>query len=100
MTDKDADPALQRGTRFTLISVLETLLRLAHPLLPFITEEIWQRTAPLCGRAGPTIMRAPFPLTADMAADMAAEQEIRWLQAFILGVRRIRAEMKIGRAHV
>ena len=96
LTDRDADPALQRGTRFTLISVLETLLRLAHPLLPFITEEIWQRTAPLCGRAGPTIMRAPFPLAADVAADTGAEREIQWLQSFILGVRRIRGEMNIS----
>ena len=96
LTGQDADPALQRGTRFTLISVLETLLRLAHPLLPFITEEIWQRTAPLCGRAGPTIMRAPFPVIAEVTADVAAEQEIQWLQAFILGVRRIRGEMNIS----
>jgi valyl-tRNA synthetase len=96
LTGKDTDPALQRGTRFTLISVLEMLLRLAHPLLPFITEEIWQRTAPLCGHAGPTIMRAPFPLAADVAADENAVREIRWLQAFILGVRRIRGEMNIA----
>ncbi len=96
LTDADADPALQRGTRYTLVSVLETLLRLAHPLLPFITEEIWQRIAPLCDRAGPTIMQAPFPLAKDLAADVAAEQEIEWLKAFILGVRRIRGEMNIS----
>ena len=96
LTDDHADQDLQRGTRHTLISVLETLLRLAHPLLPFITEDIWQRTAPLCDRAGPTIMRAPFPLAADLAADAEAEREIDWLKAFILGVRRIRGEMNIA----
>jgi valyl-tRNA synthetase len=96
LTDPGADPALQTGTRWTLISVLETLLRLAHPLLPFITEEIWQRVAPLCGRAGPTIMRAPFPAAADVPADVAAEREIEWLKSFVLGARRIRAEMNIA----
>jgi valyl-tRNA synthetase len=90
-----ADPGLQHGTRFTLVRVLEVLLRLAHPLIPFITEEIWQRTAPRCGIAGETVMLQPFPVPADAPADAEAVRRVGWMQQFILGVRRIRGEMNI-----
>ncbi|EAR23215.1 valine--tRNA ligase [Nitrococcus mobilis] len=94
------DPAQLRGTRRTLVRVLETVLRLAHPFIPFITEEIWQRVAPLAGRTGTTIMLEPYPKPADERLDESAETELAWLQSFILGVRRIRGEMNIppGRA--
>jgi valyl-tRNA synthetase len=95
--------ALQRGTRLTLLTVLETLLRLTHPLMPFITEEIWQRVAPLTGitaRAGAaqdeTIMLQPYPTADDNLIDATAITEVNWVMSFILGVRRIRGEMNIA----
>ncbi len=90
------DPAALRGTRATLVRVLETVLRLAHPLMPFITEEIWQRVAPLAGRSGETIMTQPYPQADESRHDPEAEAEIEWLKRFILGVRRIRGEMDIA----
>ncbi|WP_024296979.1 valine--tRNA ligase [Methylomicrobium lacus] len=90
------DPALQRGTRQTLVTVLETALRLAHPIIPFITEEIWQRAAPLAGIQGETIMRQPYPAVDPALADSAAVAEVDWMMSFILGVRRIRGEMNIA----
>jgi len=89
------DEAARRGTRRTLVQVLESLLRLAHPVMPFITEEIWQRVAPLAGRAGPTIMLAPYPGVDETAVDPDAEAEMRWVMDFVLGVRRIRSGMNI-----
>lgn len=88
--------ALQRGTRLTLLSVLETLLRLAHPIMPFITEEIWQRVAPLLGISGDTVMLQAYPVVNDSQIDTAAVAETDWLMAVILGVRRIRGEMNIA----
>jgi valyl-tRNA synthetase len=88
--------AALRGTRQTLAQVLETILRLLHPITPFITEEIWTRIAPLAGKSGPTIMLAPYPLASDFPRDTAAESEMRWVMDFILGVRQIRGEMDIA----
>ena len=96
LNDPKASAAAKRGTRRTLVSVLETLLRLAHPIMPFITEEIWQRVAPLAGVEGETIMRQPYPCTDESRFDPGAEREIDWLKQFILGVRRIRAEYNIA----
>ena len=89
------DPASQRGTRQTLVRILEGVLRLAHPLMPFITEEIWQRAAPLAGKAGPTIMNQPYPEAEAGRIDRDAVCEMEWVMNFILGVRRIRGEMNI-----
>ncbi|WP_091532997.1 valine--tRNA ligase [Fontimonas thermophila] len=88
--------AAQRGTRRTLVRVLETTLRLLHPLMPFITEEIWQRVAPLAGKAGPSIMLQPYPQPEPDRIDEAAEADIDWLKRFILAVRQIRGEMDIA----
>ena len=88
--------ALQRGTRKTLLRVLETILRLAHPIIPFITEEIWQRVAPLAGIEGDTIMLQPYPISDESKIDNEAVQNTDWLMAVILGVRRIRGEMNIA----
>ncbi|MES0872483.1 valine--tRNA ligase [Sinimarinibacterium thermocellulolyticum] len=88
--------AAQRGTRRTLVRVLEATLRLLHPLMPFITEEIWQRVAPLAGTAGPSIMLQPYPQPESDRIDEAAEADIDWLKRFILGVRQIRGEMDIA----
>jgi valyl-tRNA synthetase len=90
----------RRGTRRTLIEVLEALLRLLHPLMPFITEEIWQRVAPLAGAKGTSIMLARLPQSGDFASDSGAESEMDWLQQCVVGVRTLRAEMNLppGRA--
>jgi valyl-tRNA synthetase len=96
--DENASAAAKKGTRRTLIRVLETTLRLLHPLMPFITEEIWQLAAPLTGRTGDTIMLQPYPLYNESRVDVSAEADIKWLQAVILGVRNIRGEMNISPA--
>ncbi len=102
LTNADMPPAIQRGTRRTLVRVLETLLRLLHPIMPFITEELWQKVAPLAGVIGEgtsnvaTLMLQPFPQAQSDKIDLSAEEEIAWLQQIILGVRRIRAEMDIA----
>ncbi|SEP77996.1 valyl-tRNA synthetase [Solimonas aquatica] len=88
--------AQQRGTRRTLVRVLETWLRLLHPLMPFITEEIWQRVAPLAGVSGATLMQQRYPQAVAEKIDEASEADIEWLKAFILGVRQIRGEMNIA----
>ncbi|MEJ2650220.1 MAG: valine--tRNA ligase [Gammaproteobacteria bacterium] len=88
--------ALQRGTRRTLVQVLETTLRLLHPLMPFITEEIWQRVAPLAGKQGATLMLQAYPHSEEALVDPGAVTEMGWLTEFILGIRKIRGEMNIA----
>jgi valyl-tRNA synthetase len=89
-------PDEQRGTRRTLLRVLETLLRLLHPLMPFLTEEIWQKLAPLAGRQGATIMHQAYPVADLGKLDPAAEADIDWLKTLILGIRQIRGEMDLS----
>jgi valyl-tRNA synthetase len=89
----DAQKAL---TRNTLLTVLEALLRCLHPIIPFITEEIWQKVAPIAGHTGATIMLQPYPDSSNFPADEAAEQELRWITEFVLGLRQIRGEMDIS----
>jgi valyl-tRNA synthetase len=95
LTGAGVSEAAKRGTRRTLVTTLETLLRLTHPFMPFITEEIWQKVAPLAGVAGETIMLAPYPSPSGTPVDTDAVAEIEWVQQFILGVRRIKGEMNI-----
>ncbi|ORE88360.1 valyl-tRNA ligase [Oceanococcus atlanticus] len=90
------NPAARRGTARTLVRVLETVLRLLHPLMPYITEEIWQRIGPLAGKQGETIMHQPYPVADPSKADPAAEADIAWLQQCLLGIRQIRGEMDIA----
>ena len=92
----DTSDAQKRGTRRTLIETLEALLRLMHPLMPFITEEIWQQVAPRAGIAGPTIMQQPFPQADSDAQDTGAVADVEWIKEFILGIRQIRGEMDIS----
>jgi valyl-tRNA synthetase len=92
----DTPAAVRLGTRGTLAGMLEALQRALHPLMPFITEEIWQRAAPLAGVTGATVMLQPYPAAADYPADEAAEREAGWIQAVVLGVRQIRGEMNIS----
>ncbi|AMT87427.1 valyl-tRNA synthetase [Pseudomonas sp. 2957] len=94
--DENAPVERQRGTRRTLVRVLEVALRLAHPFMPFITEEIWQRIAPLAGIQGKTIMLQPWPVANEERIDPAAENDIEWLKELMLGTRNIRGEMNIG----
>ena len=90
-----ASAAARRGTRRTLVEVLEGLLRLLHPIMPFVTEEIWQQVAPRAGIGGETIMLQPYPQPATEEADGKAVADVEWLKKFILGVRQIRGEMDI-----
>ncbi|NHI01213.1 Valine--tRNA ligase [Oceanimonas sp. MB9] len=87
--------AEQRATRKTLIEVLETLLRLAHPIMPYITEEIWQRVAPLAGRGGDSIMLAAYPEVNAAEQDEQAMADLEWVKRFIVSIRNLRAEMNI-----
>src|SRR5690554_5925020 len=96
--DESAPAERQRGTRRTLVRVLEAALRLAHPFMPFITEEIWQRVAPLAGKQGDTIMLQPYPEADASSVDQQALADIEWLQGVIIGVRNIRGEMDISPA--
>ncbi len=87
---------MKRGTRRTLIDTLESILRLLHPLMPFVTEEIWQTVAPRAGIDGETIMLRPYPEPNEDARNDAAIADIAWVQQFILGIRQIRGEMDIS----
>jgi len=95
LNDPGASVARKQGALVTLLENLEILLRLLHPFIPFITEELWQKVAPLLGRGGETIMLQDYPDGQEFPGDAAAVAEIDWLRSFILGVRRIRAERDI-----
>ncbi len=92
----DASDAQKLGARLTLINTLETLLRLMHPIMPFITEEIWQQIKPLTGKTGASIQLEAYPQPSDTQADQNAIDAIEWAQTFINGVRKIRAEMNVN----
>lgn len=85
-----------RGTRHTLVTVLEALLRLAHPIIPFITETIWQRVKTLTGNQGDTLMLQPFPSYDAARADADALTDLEWIKQAIVAMRTIRAEMNIA----
>ena len=96
--DDNASPEQLRGTRQTLVQVLESALRLAHPLMPYITEEIWQKVKPLVGKTGPSIMLEAYPEFAADMVDEQAEADLNWVRDVIEGVRNIRGEMNISPA--
>ena len=96
LTDTNSRPEQLRGTRRTLVQVLETALRLLHPIMPFITEEVWQRVAKLAGKTGATVMREPYPRPEKNLIDTGASEEMRWTMAVITGVRNVRGEMDIS----
>ena len=93
--ERDTSPARLRGTRRTLLRVLEAVLRLMHPLMPFVTEEIWQRVAPLAGKTGPSIMLQPYPAPDPANEDAGAVEHMTWLKELILAIRRVRGELDL-----
>ena len=95
---EDIDPLLKIGTRRTLIRVLEATLRMAHPFMPFITEEIWQQVKSLVGVEGETIMLQPYPLADESLIDKEATINVEWLKNAVVGIRNIRGEMNISPA--
>ncbi|RKQ96853.1 valyl-tRNA synthetase [Kushneria sinocarnis] len=100
--DETAPLESKRGTRRTLVQVLEAILRLAHPMMPFITEEIWQKVSILAGvdveRLGTSIMVQPWPVAETTRIDEAAIEDIEWLKGVIVAIREIRGEMNIAPA--
>jgi len=96
LNSDSASETAKRGTRRTLVRVLEATLRLAHPIMPFITEEIWQTIAPLAGKSGDTIINQPYPLTDETKIDTKAVADMEWVMQFITGIRSIRSQMNIA----
>ncbi len=100
LNDENVSEARKAEVRRVLLSVMESALRLAHPLMPFLTEEIWQTLAPMIGRGGDTIMLAPYPVAEEAKINNQAEADMDWLQALIGAVRNIRGEMGLGNARL
>ena len=96
LTSTSETEAKKRGTLFALVNVLEQLLRLMHPFMPFITEEIWQRVSPALGKNAESLMLETYPIAADIYTDEQSVIEMAWIKLFIMGVRRIRSERDIA----
>lgn len=94
--DEHLDESNLRGTRYTLIKVLDELLRVLHPIMPFITEEIWQKVAPLTMSHVDTLMNHTYPAVDKSAHHAESEATIEWIKSMIIGIRTIRAEMNIS----
>ncbi len=95
---QNGDEAQQRATRRTLLRVLETILRLAHPLMPFITEEIWQTVGPMSGRTGPSIMLEQYPVSQPAKLDEQSEAWVALLKESVDACRSLRGEMGVSPA--
>ena len=95
LNDKAKSEEEKRGTLYTLVYVLEALVRSLHPFMPFITEELWHRVAPILDKNSETIMLESYPSESEFKKDEKADEEIEWIKSFIMGIRRIRSERDI-----
>ena len=98
LNSDDATQAQKLGTQQTLARILESVLRLAHPFLPFLTEELWQKVPLTVRLSGDTIMLQPFPVADEKLISDAASKDVDWLKTVVTGVRNIRGEMDISPA--
>ncbi|MEX0962443.1 MAG: valine--tRNA ligase [Pseudohongiellaceae bacterium] len=96
--DEENNPDEAAATRWMLLNIMEKSLRLLHPFMPYITEEIWQRIAPLLGIQGESIMLQPYPQPESANVDESAEQSVEWIKGIIVAIRNIRGEMDISPA--
>ena len=96
LTSATSSAAELQGTRHTLIYILENLLRLMHPIMPFISEEIWQRIKPIANVSGDTIMLQPYPQFDAHCQNAKVEAELEWIKNIVIAVRTIRSEMNIA----
>lgn len=96
--NENALGSMKRGTRRTLIHVLDQILKLLHPIMPFITEEIWQRMTKLTSENADTIMLSQYPKVEEHLINAAVEDEIEWLKKMVQSIRTIRSEMSISPA--
>ncbi|MFL2840443.1 MAG: valine--tRNA ligase [Pseudohongiellaceae bacterium] len=96
--DDNASDAEKNATRYTLLNILEQSLRLAHPLMPFITEEIWQKIAHMLNIKGESIMLQAYPVQDKSIIDTDVDNEIKWVKGVIIAIRNIRGEMNISPA--
>ena len=100
LNDENVSVERKAEVRRVLLAVMEASLRLAHPLMPYLTEEIWQTLAPMLGIEGETIMTAAYPVPAQEKINEQAEADMQWLQGLIGAVRNIRGEMGLGNARL
>ncbi|WP_336138885.1 valine--tRNA ligase [Acinetobacter ursingii] len=100
LNDAEVSSERKAEVRRVLLAVMEASLRLAHPLMPYLTEEIWQTLAPMIGKGGDTIMTAQYPVPEAAKINDQAEADMQWLQGLIGAVRNIRGEMGLGNARL